>query len=69
MRELDYGDKIQVGDKVAIGKGMYVVNKVDSEFCYVRVNKHTSIRFPDVYSQEFKNSDDVDTTAYIVYRG
>ena len=68
MKELHCGDEIVVGDMVTIGKGLYKVVKVDSKFCYVRVNRFTSMRFPNVYSDDFKNTDDIDKAVYNVYR-
>lgn len=69
MTELNYGEKIEVGDKVKTGKGFSEVIKVTKEHSYVHINKMATLELPAVYSPEFKNSDEIDQTAYEVYRG
>lgn len=68
MKELDYGEKIRVGDKVFTMGGLHDVVGTDNNFCYVRVNRYTSIRLPNVYSKEFKDSNDIDNEEYPVFR-
>lgn len=67
MTELNYGETIKVGDLVSVGKGLHPVSRTDSNFCYVRINKYSTIRLPIVYDEEFKNSDELDDTRYMVY--
>lgn len=69
MTELNYGYPIQVGDKVKVGKGFHDVIKVTKEHSYVHINKRATLELPAIYSQEFKNSDEIDQTSYEVYRG
>ena len=69
MRELSYGEKIKLGDKVLInGKYRNVVH-IDKDYVLVKINARSFIQFPKTYSEEFKKKDDIDETSYVVYRG
>lgn len=68
MKELRYGEKIKVGDKVDFGNKMRPVVYVDTEYCLVKLNIRTFIRFPIIYSEEFKRHDELDELSYTVYR-
>lgn len=69
MTELEYGEPVQVGDKVAIGSRVCEVSEVTDKVSVVQVNRKTTLNLPRVYSQEFKSPDESDENTYVVYRG
>lgn len=68
MKELRFGKCIRVGDRVKVGNGFHKVTKIDENYCYVQLNKRSTLRLPLIYSEEFKSMDELDETVYVVYR-
>lgn len=70
MTELNYGDKLQVGDKVKVRNKFRNVFKVNEKegVAYVRMTLMCTLELPIVYSPEFKSTDEFDETSYEVYR-
>lgn len=70
MIELNYGDELQEGDKVKVGKKYRIVYKInrDRKVAYVRMNMMCTLELPLIYNEEFKSTDEYDEYTYEVYR-
>lgn len=68
MRELSYGERIKLGDIFVVdGKNRRVVH-TEEDHCLVKVNSRTFIKFPIVYTEDFKKAESDDNEAYSVFR-
>lgn len=68
MKELNFGDTIEVDDRVNINGKFYSIFKVDDKNAYFRLNKKTIVQLPRVYSIFFTVPDELDENSYTLYR-